>query len=228
MGRNRVHRYLSLEKYLEFLSFIDNPRDELIFRLMGDCGLRVGEVVGAHEEKRYIRSDGSAGKSVTDLPGLRRMDRLPNDQIRVRGKGSYDRIVTITPRIAALVDALDPHGGAQDRYVKISPSGVRKVLRRVLVRASGAGSDLWDRHGREAPSDDWLTPHWFRHTFSHIYLQNGGSASSLQAILGHHNLQTTQIYTEMSSPDANAEMSRVRKKIELEERKLDLELRFSA
>lgn len=180
-----------MAQYRSFLSHVNKPRDELIFRLMGECGLRVGEVIGGKYKGQWTVANGEERSNETELPGLRRMDRLPDARIRIRGKGTKDRVLFTTKRIEELLDAMEPLGGSQDRYVSIVYTQVRNIIAAVLKREDG---DLLAAHGSEAPPEDRMSPHWFRHTFAVNYLEYGGDVTILKDLMGHSDLNTTMQY----------------------------------
>lgn len=146
-------------------------RNKCFVILMLDCGLRRGEIPRLN---------------VGDV-------NLKNKTLLVRGKGSKQRIVPIGNRCAALLSEFFPDT-VQRLYSSDSPffsdrSGKRctdNLVKQVF-------QDLKERSGIER-----LHPHLLRHTFATYYLADGGDLETLRLILGHSNIQTTQMYLHLA------------------------------
>jgi len=138
----------------------------------------------------------ATGLRVGELTSLRRGDLPSNDEIRIMGKGRRERIVLLT---SAAQDALR-------RYVnEARPSLARhRVVDAVFLNARGGPlSDrgvrvIVDRHIRKVAFDRRISPHALRHTFATHLLDGGADLRSVQELLGHASLATTQIYTHVS------------------------------
>ena len=133
------------------------------------------------------------GLRVSELADLKR-DQLQWQQraIRVKGKGgpfgkrSKLRVVPISK---LLMPILQHHFALHERF----PYGrrtIQKVVKRVANRAQITRP---------------VSPHVLRHTFAIRWLHNNGTTRSLQAILGHDHLTTTEIYLNLSPEDVLAE-----------------------
>lgn len=152
----------------------DFLRDAAILETIYSCGLRISEVCGLHVED------------------LNQTDRI----LQVRGKGRKERQIPIgAPALRAILaywHAL-PHAPAADAPVfladadgaePIRPAQVQQRLKRYLL---AAGLDVS------------LTPHKLRHSFATHLLDNGADLRSVQELLGHKNLVTTQVYTHVTT-----------------------------
>ena len=149
-------------------------RDAAILETIYSCGLRVSEVCGLRRE---------------DLDEAGRV-------IRVRGKGRRERMVPIgQPALRAIHAYWQtlPHRPAPDAPVFLAaadspeparPGQVQTRLKRYLLAAG---------------LDTSLTPHKLRHSFATHLLDNGADLRSVQELLGHRNLSTTQIYTHVTT-----------------------------
>ena len=158
----------------------DDPvglRDRAVLELLYGSGLRVAELCGLDIDDVDLRAN----------------------TVRVTGKGRKERVVPITrPGAAAVTTYLDGarqalatrgkgRGGAamflNSRGTRLGPRSVRAMLDRYL-RAEGLGG---------------TSPHTLRHSFATHLLDGGADLRSVQELLGHENLATTQIYTHVST-----------------------------
>jgi len=146
-------------------------RDEAVLTLLYGCGLRISEALS------LIRSDAPIG-----------------DLLRITGKGSKTRMVPVLPAVREAVDA----------YVAEVPFAVAPD--EPLFRAK-RGGPLSPRHvqatvqllrGRLGLPDS-ATPHALRHSFATHLLGAGADLRSIQELLGHASLSTTQRYTEVDA-----------------------------
>jgi integrase/recombinase XerD len=150
-------------------------RDRALLELMYACGLRASEAIGL---------------DVTDLD-------LDAGVLRARGKGSKERLV--------------PVGAAATRAVAVYLSRGRPRLvgdrleSRLFVNHRGAGLTrqglykIVQRHAAAAGLADAMSPHTLRHTFATHLLAGGCDLRSLQEMLGHADIATTQLYTHLSA-----------------------------
>ncbi len=125
------------------------------------------------------------------------MDNVDRRQmiIRVIGKGNKERIVPFYPRLNELIDlyiamyrneyAMEafPYLFVSNRGTKVSPRSVQLLLDNVKIKA---GLEI-DIH-----------PHMLRHSFATHLLDNGADLRTVQELLGHENLSTTQLYTHLT------------------------------
>ncbi len=183
---------LSEEDVAQLLAALDDPspaglRDSAMVELLYASGARIGELAGLD-----VRDVDYSGKSV-----------------RLFGKGSKERIV---PLYDAALEAVDeyvragrpallakgesnlPGERAQDaaralfinsRGARMTTSSLRQRFERLLVKAGLSGA---------------ASPHTMRHTFATEVLEGGADLRSVQEMLGHASLSTTQIYTHLT-PD---------------------------
>lgn len=160
------------------ISSLENSRDRAIFRLMLDCGLRVGEVHNL---------------SLSDIS----LDSPP--RLQAHGKGDKHRTVYLSPQAQdALYDWLNCRPVTTDRAVflsrrkkRLSVAGIQFVLRKICAKTGIK-----------------LTCHQFRHTFGRRMAEAGMSVTTLQTLLGHTSLRATQGYVHLSDPHLQAEYDR--------------------
>ncbi|MBA2322417.1 MAG: site-specific tyrosine recombinase XerD [Deltaproteobacteria bacterium] len=149
-------------------------RDAAMIELMYSCGLRVSELVGL------------PSKALDPIEGL----------VKVRGKGSKERIVPVGDQAIALVrkyvaesrPLLDPDGSSSALFV--NRRGTPMTRQNFWQRLSG-----W---ARLAGVRGKVSPHVLRHSFATHLLENGADLRALQAMLGHADITTTQIYTHVT------------------------------
>jgi integrase/recombinase XerD len=171
LSREEVAKLLEQPKGTEPLAL----RDRALLEVMYACGLRVSEAIGLE---------------VGDVD-------LEEGMLRARGKGSKERIVPVGRRA---VEALDLYR----RRGRPPLVGVR-VETHLLVNHRGAGLTrqglykIIQNHARTAGLAERMTPHTLRHTFATHLLSGGCDLRSLQEMLGHADLATTQIYTHLSA-----------------------------
>jgi integrase/recombinase XerD len=149
-------------------------RDRALLETMYACGLRASEAITLERGQLDLEA------------GI----------VRARGKGSKERIVPIgsvalralrqyldkgRPRLVGLRE--DPHVFVNARGEGLSRQGLYKIIQ---------------RHARAAGLDQKMSPHTLRHTFATHLLAGGCDLRSLQEMLGHADIGTTQIYTHLS------------------------------
>lgn len=137
----------------------------------------------------------SSGLRVSEVCGLRRADvDIGQRVLRVRGKGKKERQVPFGRTALEVLEAYWAAGGTPvgpDEPVFRGPGGgpmlPRTVQRRLKVHLMAAGLD---------PT---LTPHKLRHSFATHLLDRGADLRSVQELLGHARLQTTEVYTHVTA-----------------------------
>ncbi|MBI3207697.1 MAG: tyrosine-type recombinase/integrase [Candidatus Solibacter usitatus] len=139
----------------------------------------------------------SSGLRVSELIGLQMPDiNLEMGLVQVTGKGNKQRMV---PFGAEAAQALREYlGGTRgqilgrraSRYVFVSRRG-GKLTRQAFWKSLG-------QYARLSGIGDGLSPHVLRHTFATHLLEGGADLRSLQAMLGHADISTTQIYTHVA------------------------------
>lgn len=148
-------------------------RDLAIFEILYGCGLRISELVGLN------------------LEDIDRAGRW----LRVRGKGKKERQVPYASKAAAALESW-----LEDRN---ATSGRDAVF---LNHSGGRLSDRGARgivnfYARFLSGDDSLHPHTLRHAFATHLLADGADLRSIQELLGHSSLSTTQKYTQIALTD---------------------------
>jgi integrase/recombinase XerC len=135
-----------------------------------------------------------AGLRISEALGLKRGDVPLGATLTVVGKGRKERSVPVLPLVAAALDdyaAKIPFTGAPSSSLFLSRRGRPMSAR----EAQGLMQTLRGRLGLPEKA----TPHALRHSFATHILQGGGDLRSVQELLGHASLSTTQIYTAMDT-----------------------------
>jgi integrase/recombinase XerC len=154
-----------------------------------------GEVSGLRD-RAILEVLYSTGMRVSELVGLNKEDvDLIAGAAKVRGKGKKERI-TLLGRQAQ--HALDDYvkrrketGSGETKALFLNRLGTRltdRSVRRVI-----------DKYIRQCSIEQKISPHSIRHSFATHMLNNGADLRSVQELLGHKNLSTTQIYTHLST-----------------------------
>ena len=171
LSREEVARLLREPKGTEPLAL----RDRALLEVMYACGLRVSEAIGL---------------DVGDVD-------LDEGMLRARGKGSKERVVPIGRQAVGALRAYLSRG----RPILLGA----RVESRLFVNRRGSGLTrqglykIIQGHARGAGLQERMSPHTLRHSFATHLLAGGCDLRSLQEMLGHADLATTQIYTQLSA-----------------------------
>jgi integrase/recombinase XerD len=177
--RRSLPGYLRLEEVEKLLQQPDGKtaqgvRDRAMLEVLYSTGLRVSELVGL----RVSDLDSKVGC------------------VRCIGKGDKERLVPVGKKALSMVDKYLREGRAQ--LLGKSPSVPTLFLNRRGKGLSRVG--VWkilSGYGRRAGLRVALTPHMLRHSFATHLLEGGADLRSVQLMLGHADISTTQIYTHV-------------------------------
>ena len=150
-------------------------RDRALLEVMYACGLRASEAVDLE---------------VSDLD-------LEARVLRARGKGAKQRLVPVGSEATRAL-AVYLHRG-RPRLVGASPEGRLFVNHRGTRLTRQGLYKIVQRHARTAGLADKMSPHTLRHTFATHLLAGGCDLRSVQEMLGHADIATTQLYTHLSA-----------------------------
>jgi len=173
--------FLSTEEVAKLISTPDTDtamgkRDQAIFETMYSAGLRVSELVGINDGDLHLDE------------GL----------LRVRGKGLKERFAPMGSFAVRAIDTwLTSRVLAKDAPKKAAaPVFVNRFGRRITTRSIGR---ILEKHIKLAGLDSRTSPHTLRHSFATHLLDRGAEIRSVQELLGHKSLVTTQIYTHLTT-----------------------------
>jgi integrase/recombinase XerD len=179
--RRHLPGYLRLEEVEKLLEQPDSKtptglRDRAMLEVLYSTGLRVSELIGL---------------SVSDLDAK-------VGCVRCIGKGDKERIVPVGKKALSMVDKYLREGRPQLLRTAKASSGPALFVNRRGVALSRVG--VWkilSAYGRRAGLRVALTPHMLRHSFATHLLERGADLRSVQLMLGHADISTTQIYTHV-------------------------------
>lgn len=171
--------YLTVEEMETLLRTPDGStagaRDRAMMELLYASGLRVSEVIDI---------------KTTDL-------NIDMGFIRVRGKGSKERIVPMTDHVGRLLMSYI----ANERLILLKDDDVDALF--ITNRGKGfTRQGLWKtikKYEMLSGIGKNITPHTFRHSFATHLIENGADLRAVQEMLGHSDISTTQIYTQISA-----------------------------
>lgn len=158
---------------------IENIRDRAMFLLMVRCGLRVGEVRNLNMQDCYLQP----------APG-----QLP--RLWLQGKGDKERVVYVSPQTLSALSA----------WLKVRPVTVEPALflNRFGGRFSVTGIQLNLAHYCQL-AGVWFTCHQLRHTFARHLVEAGVPVTTIQRLLGHARLRTTELYLHVANTQVQAD-----------------------
>jgi integrase/recombinase XerD len=141
----------------------------------------------------------STGLRVSELTSLRVMDLDTKvGCVRCIGKGDKERIVPVGRKALAIVEKYLRHGRTALIGTTRGTAGAFLFVNRRGGRISRVGVwKIFSSYGRKAGLRVPLTPHMLRHSFATHLLERGADLRSVQLMLGHSDISTTQIYTHV-------------------------------
>ena len=180
--------------------------DSDVARLLSACE---GDAAGMRD-RAMVELLYATGARISELSGLDVADvDLAERQVSLFGKGSKERIVPIYPKAVEAVRTYLAHArpelAARAKHTAPTPAEELDRQRALLVstrgrRMSAAALRLrFERLVADAGLDPALTPHAMRHTFATELLEGGADLRSVQELLGHESLSTTQIYAHLTT-----------------------------
>lgn len=183
--RKKQVSFLSAEEVGRLIQAVDTQsdvgvRDRAIIELLFSSGLRVSELVNLNRD--HIN--------------------LNRGEFSVRGKGQKDRPVFISPEASEwlgeyLKTRRDSYHPLFIRYTGSPPADARGDDMRLTARTI---QRIVSKYARIAGITKHVSPHSLRHSFATDLLMNGADLRSVQSMLGHSNIATTQIYTHVTDP----------------------------
>jgi len=157
-----------------------------------------GNSLRAIRDRAILETLFSTGLRVSELCALDRFANLDTGELTIRGKGEKLRVVFLSDRARkTLKEYLKKRSDADEAmFISLSHAKVPKILGRINPRTV---ERLVSKHARAAGITGKVTPHQLRHQFATDLLSNGADLRSVQELLGHSSITTTQIYTHVTN-----------------------------
>lgn len=157
-----------------------------------------GENLRALRDQAILETFFSTGLRLSELCRLNRHIDWQRGEISVRGKGNKLRVVFLSPAAQKKIKIyLDKRTDAEESlFISLSKARKPKIIGRITGRAV---QRLVDYYSRKAGLAVKISPHQLRHQFATDLLMNGADLRSVQEMLGHSNIATTQIYTHLTN-----------------------------
>jgi integrase/recombinase XerC len=178
----RLPKYLELAQITKLLSTPDDntllgARDRAMLEVLFSTGVRVSELVDLN---------------FADV-------EFEGQTVRVRGKGKKQRTAPIGPTAIAAIRKYLELRRADSRSATFDQNAlfVNKHGQRLSTRSVRR---KLDKYLADAGLDPSISPHTLRHSFATHMLNNGADLRSVQELLGHQSLSTTQVYTHLTTP----------------------------
>lgn len=196
-------KYLTLEESKEMLSNINTPeqkRDYCIITFFLNCGMRLSELVGIDLQDIRSTHDSSGNEIYT---------------LKVLGKGNKERMIYLNDAcVSAYLNYLDfeetdnsKRAAAGDRDMTARTDALFLSKRNTRI-SNRRVQQIVENCLKESGLDNrGLSVHKLRHTAATLMYQNGVDVRVLKEVLGHENLNTTQIYTHVSNEQMKKAMN---------------------
>lgn len=158
-------------------------RDRTIMELFFSSGMRISELTALDQEQLSMLRDGATNRTY---------------ELSIVGKGKHVRTIFISPRAAEWIRAYlaKRHDVDKPLFTNISKNSKNSDNKRLTPRSI---QSMIRRYALLAGVSKKVTPHTLRHTYATDLLEHGADLRSVQELLGHKNVSTTQIYTHITN-----------------------------
>lgn len=206
-GVRQFYRFLVLDGYMEAdpTELLESPKQpqhlpEVLSTAEVDMLERAIDLSKweGHRNRAIIEVLFSCGLRVSELTHLKLSNLYREEQfVRVMGKGSKERLVPISPKALQELDywfadrnQMKIKEGEED-YVFLNRRGAHLTRTMILI--------MIKNYARDAGIKKTISPHTLRHSFATALLEGGANLRSIQAMLGHESIGTTEIYTHIDT-----------------------------
>lgn len=158
-----------------------------------------------HRNRAIIETLFSCGLRVSELTNLKLSNLYLDDGfVRVNGKGSKERLIPVSPRVIKELgwwfddrQQMTIKAGEED-YVFLNRRGAHLTRTMILI--------MIKQQAKAAGILKTISPHTLRHSFATALLEGGADLRSIQAMLGHESIGTTEIYTHIDTKTLRQEI----------------------
>ena len=177
-------RQIEIIEYADLERFLESPK---------------GGDLRALRDRAILEMLFSTGLRVSELCSLKRYFDIDRGEITIRGKGGKIRIVFLSDRAKRALKAYEEKRGDAEEWLfsSLTKNG-KKVIGKMIPRAV---QRLVQSYERKAGITGRITPHQLRHQFATDLLVGGADLRSVQELLGHSNISTTQVYTHLTNKE---------------------------
>ncbi len=213
-GVRQFYRFLVLDGYMEAdpTELLESPKQpqhlpEVLSTAEVDILERAIDLSKweGHRNRAIIEVLFSCGLRVSELTHLKLSNLYREEQfVRVMGKGSKERLVPISPKALQELDywftdrnQMKIKEGEED-YVFLNRRGAHLTRTMILI--------MTKNYARDAGIKKTISPHTLRHSFATALLEGGANLRSIQAMLGHESIGTTEIYTHIDTTTLREEI----------------------
>lgn len=213
-GVRSFYHYLQLDGYMDYdpTELLPSPKAgdhlpeyltvEEVDQLEGAIDLSKWE---GQRNKAIIETLFACGLRVSELVNLKLSDLYLDEKfVRVLGKGSKERLVPISDSAIHQIELwfidrrqMNIKPGEED-YVFLNRRGhhLTRVMILIMIK----------RYAKEAGIEKTISPHTLRHSFATALLRGGADLRAIQAMLGHEDIGTTEVYTHLETSDLRREI----------------------
>ncbi|MGP1545726.1 MAG: site-specific tyrosine recombinase XerD [Prevotella intermedia] len=213
-GVRQFYRFLVLDGYMEAdpTELLESPKQpqhlpEVLSTAEVDMLERAIDLSKweGHRNRAIIEVLFSCGLRVSELTHLKLSNLYREEQfVRVMGKGSKERLVPISPKALQELDywfadrnQMKIKEGEED-YIFLNRRGAHLTRTMILI--------MIKNYARDAGIKKTISPHTLRHSFATALLEGGANLRSIQAMLGHESIGTTEIYTHIDTTTLREEI----------------------
>ena len=213
-GVRQFYRFLVLDGYIEAdpTELLESPKQpqhlpEVLSTAEVDMLERAIDLSKweGHRNRAIIEVLFSCGLRVSELTHLKLSNLYREEQfVRVMGKGSKERLVPISPKALQELDYWFADRNqkkikeGEEDYVFLNRRGAHLTRTMILI--------MIKNYARDAGIKKTISPHTLRHSFATALLEGGANLRSIQAMLGHESIGTTEIYTHIDTTTLREEI----------------------